>query len=126
MIQLKFKPGVSFGRVETFIEEGVSIRPAITIIILAVMARFEEMGAPYCMITSACEGKHGENSLHYEGLALDFRIRHLRDPHSSDEDNVALVKQRAEQVAAHLREDLGDQYDVVLHSTHIHIEFDPD
>lgn len=55
---------------------------------------------------------HAPGSLHYVGLAEDYRthdvaLSHLRDM-------VADVRQR-----------LGSDYDVVLESDHLHIEFDP-
>ena len=65
------------------------------------------------VITSGFEGTHAHNSLHYKGLALDFRTRHLTD------------NQRVE-VMDHLRARLGDDYDVVFEGDHFHVEFDPE
>ena len=64
-----------------------------------------------CVITSASDGKHGPNSLHYKGQALDLRTRHLNG-------------QGLQSVYHKLKESLGDQFDVVLEADHIHIEFD--
>lgn len=63
------------------------------------------------VITSACDGKHSRNSLHYKGLALDLRTWH--------------VSGREQQVATELQRALGDEYDVVAESDHIHLEWDP-
>jgi hypothetical protein len=61
------------------------------------------------VITSVVDGKHRINSLHYAGYAIDIRL-----PPS----NVS-------EVVAELKEGLGDEFDVVLESDHIHIEYQP-
>lgn len=63
------------------------------------------------VITSAKDGRHSEHSLHYQGLALDLRTWNLRG--------------REMEVCAELQKALGDKYDVVLESDHIHLEYDP-
>ncbi len=65
------------------------------------------------VITSVKEGKHGKGSKHYTGHAFDMRTRHMA------------FSQRDE-IVTDLRVHLGNSYDVVLESDHIHIEFDPD
>jgi hypothetical protein len=52
------------------------------------------------------------DSLHYEGLALDYRTRDI--PVGFHE---ALI--------AKIRWALGDQFDVVPKPNHLHVEFDP-
>jgi len=99
---LKFKPGVDLR----------GIQPEALAMVPVVVARFAEIGADYAMITSALDGKHSTQSLHYKGKALDWRIRHLKDG-------------EAELVTKFIRLDLGQQFDVVLEKDHIHIEFDP-
>lgn len=64
------------------------------------------------VVTSGLDGVHSSSSLHYYGLALDFRTHYF-----SPEEALA--------VSVDLRECLGNDFDVVLHSTHIHVEFDP-
>ena len=64
------------------------------------------------VVTSGLDGVHSSSSYHYYGRALDFRISYF----SNDERKLAAIM---------LRHDLGDDYDVVLHSTHIHVEYDP-
>ena len=70
------------------------------------------------IITSARDGTHGLNSLHYEGRAIDIRTRDV-----FPRDN------RLNYLAA-LQEELGDDFDVVYEeserSNHIHIEYDPE
>jgi len=64
-------------------------------------------------VTSAVDGKHGKNSLHYQGLAQDYRTTRL----DSEFD--------WQKIADFIRAELTDEYDVVLESDHIHIEFQP-
>ena len=61
------------------------------------------------IITSTYEGTHGEGSLHYSNDAYD-----IREP----------LKNSASAVMQ-LKASLGSDYDVVLESDHIHIEYDP-
>lgn len=101
-IPLTFKVGVDLR----------GLQPEMLPVMIAACARFEEVGAPYVMITSGLDGKHSAKSLHYSGRALDFRTRHISEASISILANL-------------LRQDLGGQYDVVLEPTHLHIEFDP-
>lgn len=71
---------------------------------------WQRQGVRNVVITSARDGEHMKNSKHYDGHALDLRTRTLPDP----------------KLAAELLQNkVGDQYDVVLESDHIHVEFDP-
>ena len=67
------------------------------------------------VITSGTDGRHMQGSLHYVGKALDLRA-------SAPWGYTERVRR---QIVAHLRKELGDAYDVVLHRTHIHVEHDP-
>jgi len=60
------------------------------------------------VVTSTYEGTHSEGSLHYADLAEDIR-RH----------------NKGKEVRDRLALELGDDYDVVLEASHIHIEYDP-
>lgn len=96
------------------IKDGVKLHPA-TIWAVAMPIIFEVYRdfdvSP--VITSGMEGKHSSGSLHYAGLAFDFRTRHVK-PDSRFE------------LAARLQAELGEEFDVVLEADHIHIEWDPD
>jgi hypothetical protein len=77
---------------------------------------FKKHGANELVITSGADGKHSLLSKHYPENnasrlveALDFRTWNV------DKDIVA----------ADLRRKLGPNYDVVIESTHIHVEYDP-
>ena len=65
-------------------------------------------------ITSANDSRHMTNSKHYSNEAFDIRIRNLVEGHAA-----------ARTWAAKMQHELGDDYDIVLESDHIHAEFDP-
>lgn len=57
-------------------------------------------------ITAVRDGNHMPGSFHYIGMAFDFR--------------------KAEGITIEMiRKALGKNYDVVEHSTHFHVEYDP-
>ena len=60
------------------------------------------------VITSTYEGTHSEGSLHYANLAVDIRKKKGK-PFSYNE----------------IKRWLGPDYDVILETSHIHIEYDP-
>lgn len=63
------------------------------------------------VITSTKEFVKGRlrHSLHYKGLALDFRIWRIKD---------------VQKLAEEMRKVLGHGYDVVVKKNHIHCEYD--
>ena len=63
------------------------------------------------VITAGLEGEHSAGSLHYYGYALDLRTRNFS-------------KSVQKQIVVRLKERLGPDYDVILHSTHMHVEYD--
>ena len=66
----------------------------------------------WCTITSGSDGTHMTGSLHAKGNALDYRTSHLTSEQRSS-------------VAAACKEALGENFDVVLESDHLHVEYDP-
>jgi len=97
-------------------DSSVSIKnldPSIITILPEIQSVFDFFGA-HTVITSGNEqsAHHMSGSLHYEGKALDLRDRTIHPAHR---------KLAAEM----LRFKLGPDYDIVLESDHIHLEFDP-
>lgn len=98
---MRLKPGV----------EAKGLQPEILLAVIAAQHIYSEKGYGL-VITSLLDGKHSANSLHYKGLAVDLRIRHL--PQGT-----------ANVITHELSEALGSEYDVILEDDHIHVEFDP-
>lgn len=83
------------------------------LIILPMLEDLMRYAGSELVITSALEGVHMKNSLHYVGLAVDIRL-----PYTQEALNCQFVKT--------LQLFLGKDFDVVLEGDHIHIEFDND
>jgi hypothetical protein len=73
----------------------------------AVSKIWDELGEEL-VITSALEGQHSPGSLHFYGLALDFRTRYFSE-------------YEAQQAFVRLTEALPD-FIIVLEETHIHVQ----
>lgn len=102
-----------FSREESrvLVKDGVSIggiRPELLFGMMVVNNVFEQLGEQL-VITSVCEGVHGSWSYHPAGLAFDLRL-----PVDEDKDMVGAV----------LRDALGSEFDVVVESDHIHVEYE--
>ena len=85
------------------------IKPEM-IIALMVATRVWSNFGQVLTITSIMDGKHCTTSRHYQGMACDLRTRYF---------TMAEKKGAINQ----LREDLGPEYNVVWHTSHIHIEY---
>ena len=88
------------------------LQPEILLAIQEAREVYRGLADADLIVTSLLDGRHSTNSLHYKGLAVDLRTRHL-----DETDRAAVAKA--------IRSALGDEYDVVLERTHIHVEFDP-
>ena len=69
------------------------------------------------VVTSLKDGKHSVNSLHYSGLDVDIRSKHL-------------TREESRKVFFALKNDLGIDFDVLLENEgteneHLHVESDP-
>jgi hypothetical protein len=73
---------------------------------------WEDLGQEL-VITSALDGEHVSGSLHYFGYALDFRTRYF------DKKKRLL----AYRLLADALKIYGNDYRVILHDTHIHVEY---
>jgi hypothetical protein len=97
---LQFKEGVQ-----------LTITKALNEILTGVELAFESIHKP-CVVTSGSDGQHQKQSKHYTNEALDFRTRHLKL------DELHTVVQAAKNT-------LGQHFDVVVESDHLHVEYDP-
>ena len=97
------------------VKKGVSLRkvaPQMVLAAVVVDGIYTRFGVEECCITSGDDGQHGANSLHPEGKALDFRTRTIPESYRHG-------------VRACTDAALGGDYDVVLESDHMHVEYDP-
>jgi hypothetical protein len=99
---VSLKPGVSLS----------VLQPQILLAVIVVESIWRAYGHKSLVLTSVADGVHRSDSLHYVGNAIDIRTRDL--PRSRQELLRTLISQA-----------LGAEFDVVLESDHLHIEFDP-
>lgn len=95
------------------LKDGVDVKglqPEALLILLIAQPIWDEAGVDL-VVTSCLDGKHGPNSFHYKGLALDLRTRDFKSG-------------AAKEAADMLRAYLGRHYDVVLEKDHLHVEHD--
>ena len=105
---MKFKQGVSI--------EGV--KKATIEAMFKVANWYSKEGLPF-VVTSVTDGKHKTKSKHYTGEAFDVRTWTTRS------GGVQLTQGRKREIAYELGKLLGDNFDIVVEKTHIHIEYDP-
>ena len=96
---MKFKKGVNL--------EGLDIRMRPVLIAAEKIWKKYKQG----LVVTARGGLHSAGSLHYYGLALDFRNRDF-------------TPKTKITVAEELQKVLGSSFQVISHSTHIHVEYD--
>ena len=99
MPNLKIKPGVSLS--------GVHVETVIGLIVA-----WSHHPSQSVTVTSVVEGRHSHGSKHYCGNAIDLRTKDI-----SAQDAISWANA--------VSSALGAQFDVVLESDHLHIEFDP-
>lgn len=96
-------------------KEGVridGIRPEAVLGIAVAHSVYAQRGYPVMVVTSVVDGQHSAGSLHYSGNAFDLRTRTLR-------------QEDINSVAEAIRNALPREFDVLVESTHIHVEFQP-
>jgi len=97
------------------LKEGVKMRavsPTVAIALLVANSVYADHGIEDLVVTSVCEGHHSPKSKHYIGNAFDVRIWDIK-------------KETLDKIVRDMRKALGSEFDVVLESDHIHVEYDP-
>lgn len=89
----------------------LSVRPEIQHA-RAVIANIWAKHGYVLTVTSGTDSTHKADSLHYVGLAEDYRTRDV-----APSDLVIMVND--------VRASLGSDYDVIIESDHLHVEYDP-
>ena len=84
------------------------VRPEIVLALSSADGIYQSHGETLT-VTSLLDGEHMRASLHYVGAAGDLR----------------LPEQGVDILVRDLKMALGENYDVVLESSHIHIEYQP-
>lgn len=87
------------------------LQPIMIIGMTVIESVYRDHGITQVVFTSICDGAHMKGSLHPLGLAVDVRIWGVTDLPELMED---------------LRLALGSNYDVVLETDHVHVEYDPE
>ncbi len=95
---MKIKEGVSLA--------GLDIRMQTALVVADSI--WTEYGQEL-VVTSGLEGTHSAGSLHYYGLALDFRTRYF-------------TGEECKQVYADMQERLCANYRIIYHATHMHVQ----
>ena len=98
-----------------FLKAGVSIagiRPELMIGVNVFQELFHTLLSHEMTITSVVDGKHSHTSLHYNGSAFDIRTRDLNDG-------------EAEKIVKEAKKRLTRDFDILLESDHIHVEYQP-
>ena len=94
------------------------LRPEMVAAFPMIEAAYLEVVGVEATLTCGTDAKHGEGSLHYVGLATDWRRRSDGASYYWDTNTttslVNAIKQR-----------LGSEFDVAVEPTHIHIEYQP-
>lgn len=94
-----------------------TIKPELIIGIMVLYSVMHEFNIEM-VITSAADSKHSENSLHYQGYAVDIRSKHIPS------------RSRKFEILAIAKNLMDKQFDIILESEgedneHYHLEYDP-
>ena len=97
---MKIKEGASIAGLK------ISMRKAL----IEAEALWKEYGQEL-EIRTGLDGIHSAGSLHYYGYAVDLRTSYFDEAEKSG-------------IAAALKSRLGEEFDVIIRKTHIHVELD--
>ena len=95
------------------LKDGVKIanmKPQLILGIMCAMDIYRKHGQEL-VITSLDDSVHGKDTLHGQGLAVDFRTNYF-------------IPEEAKKVCYEISIRLGKDFDVVLEKDHIHLEYD--
>lgn len=87
------------------------IKPEMMVALMSAQDVWRDFGQ-VLVITSCVDGKHTRASKHYSGCAVDLRTS-------------VLNADQQKQAQKLLADALGSDFDVILESDHMHIEYDP-
>ena len=88
------------------------ITPQMAAALVVIQSAFDYHQAGEVVITSVSDGRHSRGSLHYQGNAFDIRTFTMDGIKQSEVVNT-------------MSDWLGSEFDVVLESDHIHVEWQP-
>lgn len=102
-----------------YIKKGVSLAGLTVQMVLAnsIVERVYDQFNREGTITSGEDGEHSTLSLHYSGNALDYRIKNPVNGTPYFEDPQEVVRR--------IKDRLGGDFDVLLETDHIHVEYQP-
>lgn len=91
-----------------------NLQPPLVVALRIAETVWAKYGADTLWITAGKDGTHKPGSLHYDGKALDLRVKNLPQ---------ALWETASNELAAAV----GPQFDVLLELAppHVHVEYDP-
>lgn len=89
------------------------------VLLYAELIWTEVLAIPELTVTSGRSGIHSAGSLHYYGYAVDLRTWTVTGQQASQAVKETLAKKLREVLHR-----LSPYYDVIVHSTHIHVEWD--
>ena len=101
---MKIKPGVR--------TRGVSSELLIALMVMD--SSYKNITGTQLVVTSIVDGTHMGNSKHYRGDGADGRT-----------SQAGITQNKAHQIVADCRAQLGSDYDFVVEEDHIHTEYDP-
>lgn len=91
-----------------------TLRPEIRLALFVVDTYVYRITGQHPVLTCGTNGKHMVGSRHYKASAIDVDWK----PWGQAPESIATV-------AAACRMALGSDYDVITHSSHLHVEWDP-
>ncbi len=94
-----------------------SITPQMVFGAMCIESAYREVGVE-CIVTSAHDKKHGRNSLHFSGNAVDFRTKNV-------------PRAKLDGLVQRCRKNCGVDFEVILEfrdeeQEHLHCEYQPE